>query len=156
LDQVVLLTPLLVLTVVLLLGFAGCDEIFGVPPPQVPFLTLRVRVPVELEVREIVFTWDPPNTAGDTKILTKPEPSSLDGADNLFDHDLSGEPDYGSWTVNCKVTVGGGSSRGAERMGDFTLEDSLSIPIATFQAVGAAADLAVTFVGLKDGAMEPA
>ena len=154
--DLVLLAPLLALAAVLLLGFAGCDKVFGLPhvePPPPPFLTLRVRVPMALTVREIIFGWDPPNPIGDTKTLTKPDPTGIDGNDNVFDHVLTGDPVMGSWTATCKVTVGGGSQLGAEDSGTFVLPIAGSTnPVATFQATVDPATndpmtLAVTYVG---------
>jgi len=152
LDPVLVLTPLLVLAAVLLLGFAGCDKVFSLDPivEPTPFLTMRVRVPTALNVLKIVFVWDPPNTMSDSETLTKPPPSGLEGDDNLFDHVLTGEPDNGSWTVSCQVVVGGGTGEGAQGMGTFTLDGSLTTPVATFQATGPAAQLAVAYVGLGE------
>ncbi len=149
-DEIVIFTPLLVLAVVLLLGFAGCDKVFSlnrVEDPPAPFLTLRVRVPTALAVRDIVFVWDPPNIEGGSKTLTKPTPTSLDGNDNLFDHELTGELDDGSWTVVCTVRVTGGTGVGATDTGTFDLPGPTDTPVATFQATGGPTDLAVMFVG---------
>jgi hypothetical protein len=53
-DLVVLLTPLLVLSVVALLGFAGCSFEARVGPD----LALLARVPTGLTVTEVVFLDD--------------------------------------------------------------------------------------------------
>ena len=154
-DEIVIYTPLLVLGVVLLLGFAGCHRVFGLeyvepdPPPPGPYVRLRARVPTALAVRDIVFVWDPPNVDGGSETLDKPTPSSQDGNDNLFDFDLKMEPDDGSWTVTCTVRVTGGTGQGASAMGTFTLPGTSVPPVATFQATGGPTELAVMFVGLS-------
>lgn len=147
-DAVVLLTPLVVLAVVLLLGFAGCHHVFGSDPPPSPFLILRVRVPMALVVREIYFLWDPPNSASGSKNLTKPPPTGIEGDDNLFDHELTGESDDGSWTVQCRIVVQGGTGMGAQGECTFTLPGASSPAVVTFQASGEAATLTVMCAGM--------
>ena len=154
LDPVLVLTPLLVFALVLLLGFAGCDRVFRldpVAPPSPPALTLRLRAPSALAIRQLTFQWDPPNTPSGSETLTKPDPSGFEEDENLFDHALPPPPDYGSWTVKCRVVLQGGTAQGAEGMGTFDLDVSFAKPVATFRTVGGAPDLAVMFAGLGEG-----
>lgn len=64
-DSLLLLVPPLVLALVLLLGFAGCDKVFGLqplPPTPEPTLTFRARVSTGLAVLPpgVRFTWTRP------------------------------------------------------------------------------------------------
>ena len=146
-DTVVLLTPVAVLGLVLLLGFAGCR--FDPSAAAGPSLLFRARVPTALVTTQVVFGWESPSTPRDQTVLDNPSPASVDGADNLFQFFLNGEPAAETWTVRCQVTVQGGASPGPIANAMFTLDGSLNSPIATFQATGGAADLAVTFVGVS-------
>jgi len=148
LDPVLVLTPLLALAVVLLLGFAGCK--FDPKGAAGPSLMFRVRVPTALVTTQVVFGWESPSTPRDQTVLDNPSPASVEGADNLFQFFLSGEPAAETWTVRCQVTVQGGASPGPIANAMFTLDGSLNSPIATFQATGGAADLAVVFVGVSE------
>jgi hypothetical protein len=148
LDPVLVLTPVLVLAVVLMLGFAGCGF---EGQAGYPSLTFRVRIPSGLKVTVVVFGWESPSTQRDQKVLMNPSPEDPD----LFEHDLYAAA-LEAWTVRCEVRVQGGPSPGPVGIGMFTLDGSLEYPIATFQAAGGAPDLAVTFVGVTEGAMQPA
>ena len=151
-DAIVVLTPVLVVALVLLLGFAGCSFEGRVGYPA---LTFRVRVPSGLTVTQVVFGWESPSTPRDQKVLMNPSPASTEGSDNLFEHDLY-EAALETWTARCEVRVQGGASPSPVGNGMFTLDGSLEHPIAVFQAAGAAADLGVAFMGVTEGAMQPA
>ncbi|MGH2556036.1 MAG: hypothetical protein ACRDHO_10020, partial [Actinomycetota bacterium] len=61
-DGFVLLTPLMVLVVILLLGFTGCQLVYPAqPPPRT--LTLRARVPSQFTILEARFEWTAPGTS---------------------------------------------------------------------------------------------
>jgi hypothetical protein len=65
-DSVLILAPLLVLAVVLLLGFAGCEFKRGLYSSS---LTFRARVPTDLTVLApgVTFTWTTPDGTVDSK-----------------------------------------------------------------------------------------
>lgn len=143
-DWVVLLTPLLVLSVVALLGFAGCSFEGRVSAP----LALRVRVPTALTVTQVVFRWTPPGGTLTQHVLTNPTPFSTDGPDNLYQHGLWGLP-VGMWMTSCRVTVQEGTATAEDgAQGDFLYDDSVSLR-ATYQASGmpSGANFAVSFAG---------
>ena len=136
-DWVALLTPLLVLAVVALLGFAGCEFEHG-SIPATPTLTLRARVPSTLTVTTFFLTWTPPDGISAQQTYTNPAASGTDGADSLYDHTIS-EPPTGSWTVRCRVAVQeGAATDDSVSLGTFTLDGSLTFPVATFQGSGSA------------------
>lgn len=149
-DWVVLLTPLLVLGVVALLGFAGC----GFEGRVGYNLALRVRVPTGLTVTEVVFRWTPPGGTLTQKVLTNPAPASTEGADHLYEHGFySGESPPGMWMTNCRVTVQdatGTAPAGAQ--GDFLFSDPEPTVVATYQASGSPSggDFAVGFAGAAE------
>jgi hypothetical protein len=150
-DEVLLLAPVLALAVVLLLGFAGCK--FEPGAAAATGLSIRIRVPSALVVTQAVFGWESPSTPRDQRVVDNPSPAFVDGADNVFTQsvdltfDENGMPIAESWTVRGQVTVQGGAIPGPSASGMFTLDGSNAAPIATFQATGGAADLALTFVG---------
>lgn len=160
-DEVVLLSPILALAVVLLLGFAGCDEIFDlehvdpadpVPPPPPPFLTLRARVPRALVVTELTFVWGPPSGVGGSKTDSKPNPTGIEGDVNVFDLALMGGAlEEGTWTVDCTVKVQGGTGMGASASGMPVVDGSVAKPVVAFRASGEAMTLMLMYSGLESG-----
>jgi hypothetical protein len=151
LDHIVLLAPVLALAVVALVGFAGCGFEGALGPPS---LQIRGRVPTALTVTQIVLGWEAPSTPRDQVAPNDPSPAYVDGADNVFSHSVTlpltgdGVPVSETWTVRCVVIVQGGATPAPSASGTFTLDGSLSFPTATFQAMGGATDLAITFVGV--------
>jgi hypothetical protein len=145
-DWVVLLTPLLVLAVVALLGFAGCSFESRVAPP----LDLRARVPKALTVTQVVFRWTPPGGTLTQQTYTNPTPSFTDGPDNVYRHGLYKPLPVGIWMSSCRVTVQEGSGPPDEDgdQGDFLYDDSVTLQ-ATYQASGSPSggNFAVTFTG---------
>jgi hypothetical protein len=148
-DWSVLLTPVLMLAVLLLLGFAGCLE---PPHPAPPRLCIRFRVPLGLAVTEIDVRTIPPGGEVIATRATNPIPESTDGGDNVFSLSV-GQPVPGTWTVRCRVTaVGGAASATATAQATFVLDLTLEAPCATFQASGSPSDgdFAVVFVGVTE------
>jgi hypothetical protein len=147
-DAVVVLTPIVVMGVLLLLGFAGCDVVFGLRP--VPHtLCVRVRVPVALMVTEITLRIGRPG--GEITILRRPDPipGSTDGGDNVFRVD-DGQLQDGSWTVSCRVrVVENGVTADRTGQGTFVLDGTIEAPCANFKASGTpSAGFNVAYTGL--------
>lgn len=143
-DWVVLLTPLLVLSVVALLGFAGCSFEARVSPP----LDIRARVPAALTVTQVIFWWTPPGGTLTQEVLTNPTPSFTDGPDNVYRQSFY-DPPVGTWMSSCRVTVQEGSATDEDGdQGDFLYDDSVTLR-ATYQASGSPSggNFAVTFTG---------
>lgn len=94
--------PLLALTVVVALGFAGCSFEHGVVPEEEEGLTFKARVPTALTVKAgVVFAWTRPTTVAETITVTA---FTTDGADNVFEHRIPA-PEAGSWLGRCEMTV---------------------------------------------------
>lgn len=149
-DWVVLLTPVLVLAVVTLLGFAGC----GFESSVKYNLVLRVRVPTGLTVTQVVFRWTPPGGTVTPKVLTNPAPASTDGADDIYEHGFwEAESPPGMWMTDCRVTVQDGTGTAtAGAQGDFDFPDPEPTFVATYQAMGSPSggDFAVGFAGAAE------
>jgi hypothetical protein len=146
LDPVVLLTPLLVLVIALLLGFAGC----GFTGSGAGQLSGVARVPTELTVTRIQFDWtDPTNAVGNFWEVDPQRSDTEDGID-VFSYVLQTAA-IGGWTVRCQVTVrdSTGATSASEDECTFRLED-LAYHKANFEASGTPSDLnfAVTCTGL--------
>jgi hypothetical protein len=144
-DLVVLLTPLLVLSVVALLGFAGCSFEARVGPD----LALLARVPTGLTVTEVVFRWTPPEGPVSQQVLTNPTPLTTEGPDNVYRHGLY-DPPVGRWLTSCRVTVQDATGSAVDGdQGDFNLQDPDSFLQATYQASGSPSggNFAVSFAG---------
>lgn len=146
-DPVILVTPVLVLGVLLLLGFAGCSFEGGTLTPA---LYILVRVPTALTVTEIVFRAVNPNGVGSPVPVPDPTPAYVDGNDNVFSHH-AGDPVPGGWMMGCRVTVrenGATATAGAQRnVIVATEQDYLT---AVFQASGtpSGGDFTVVPVGM--------
>lgn len=128
-DWFILLTPLLVLGVILLLGFTGCDKIFSVPfePPE-RSLTLQVRVPSSVTVREHEFRWLRPMKDWEPS----PNLETIDEGTGIVIYQFVVPPPIaiGMWRVECKLKVKGmGDSAKGE--GDFVFYDT-DPPICSF------------------------
>jgi hypothetical protein len=150
-DGYVLLTPLLVLVVILLLGFTGCQLVFPAIPPRT--LTLRARVPSEFTILESLFQWTPPGAS------TPESDSELDRRDDGPEitelSRLIGDAAAGSWTVLCRLRVSvatptGGREATDDVTGTFTLDSSSENSFANFETTGspASVDFRVLFTGL--------
>jgi|SRR5919108_1158274 hypothetical protein len=131
-DWYLLLTPLVALAVVLLLGFAGCDALFGLQhiPASIP-LVLRVRVPAGLTVAMSTstefrsgFRW---KAGGATVFTIADMPTSrMDGTDTILEHHIS-NAEIAMWHVECELTVREGTIRGtAIGSGDFMVEQPVT------------------------------
>lgn len=150
-DTFVLLTPLVVLVVLLLLGFAGCDVVFGLDPPP-GTIKLEVRLPSTLVVEGARFRYTPPGMIGDVNVTT------LERADDVgttvLSHIVTNRAD-GSWTVVCRVDVSDASGAATDSgPGDFVVDDSTPFhAVARFETTGSPAtnDFRVRFAGVVAG-----
>lgn len=148
-DPFVILTPVVVLLVLLLLGFAGCDVVFGLEPPP-DTLKLEVRVSSRLVVDVARFRYTPPTGTGDVteSLLERAD----EGPDVVVLSHLIPAPPKGMWTVVCRLDVkdgAGAASDSAPSM--FTLDDTTpGAAVARFEATGSPAtnDFRVRFAGL--------
>lgn len=134
-DAVALLTPILVLGVLLLLGYAGCDAVFGLDP--VPHnMCVLARVPEDLVVTEINVRFERPG--GEITIVPTPNPipGSTEGGNNVFRVN-DGPVKDGTWKVTCRVTVVEDAATATRaRAGTFILDGTIEAPCANFQASG--------------------
>jgi hypothetical protein len=135
-DPLVLLTPLFVLVVTLLLGFAGCyAHVSGTGSYR---LSVVVRVPTGLTVTLIHLDWTDPD--GDIGQFDRENPQfSLDG---VFSRFLQKSPSPGPWSVRCELTVRDGSGNTATDQAEYpipTLEPGYEN--AHFQASGSPTNL---------------
>jgi hypothetical protein len=143
LDPVVLLTPLLVLVVLLLLGFAGCT-VGEAPLP----LSVVVRVPTTLAVTLLQLDWtDPENDMGHFALESPPPSGTVDG-NHFFSRVIQRRPSPGAWSVRCQVAVRDnvGDTASGEATCDFMLGASDARTV-NFQASGLT--FAVTCMGLS-------
>jgi hypothetical protein len=134
-DPVILLTPLLVLVIALLLGFAGC----GARLESAPQLQFMVRVPGALTVTRLQLYWTDPE--GDMGGLDQPNPYFT--VDEVFSYVLT-PPAQGGWSVYCGLTVrdSAGTTSQDGVTCDFVLMDETKAYKYTFE--GSVSDL--TFV----------
>lgn len=149
LDEVILVTPFLVLGVLLLLGFAGCSFEGAVGTPAFSF---QVRVPTALTVTEIVYRATKPGGGSVNEKVTNPSPSWTDGDQNVFFFS-DGEPAMGGWTVSPLVTVsqnGATAQDGPQPPVPVMVDGSDDFPTANFQASGtpSAGNFDVVYTGL--------
>lgn len=150
-DGFVLLTPLVVLVVILLLGFAGCQLIY--PAESHHILTIKARVPSELTILESRFEWTAPG-ASTPESETDPDRRD-DGPDITELSHLIGEVPTGSWMVFCRLRVrqptpgGGGREAVDDATGMFTLGSDDENTVAIFATSGSPAglDFKVLFTG---------
>lgn len=150
-DWFVLLTPLLVLAVIGLLGFTGCDLVFPLDAP--PGLKFEVKVPVQLTVIEALFQYTQP---GKTTQETTPELDRTDDGSGIvvLSHVLT-NPAHGAWSVTCRIQVRDGTGQaGSTVVGDFTIDDSAAgTSEAIFTTLGrpGTGDFRVMFTGFVPG-----
>jgi hypothetical protein len=158
LDSVVILTPLLVLGVLLLLGYAGCTFDpsgtvgTGSDPFDLPGLYIVVSVPTALTVTEIEYRCLEPD--GDRVELTDTNPTAsyLEDGDEVFVHNC-GDAVAGTWGVGCGVTVSeAGLTERRDADGTVILDGTDTYPKAKFQASGtpSGGDFDVNFVGFQE------
>jgi hypothetical protein len=102
-DGFVLLSPLVVLAVILLLGYTGCQSLFGLDEVTLPgTLTFEARVPAAFTIVASRFTWTRP---GSTEKQSMPNPVSTPEGDLvLLSHTVS-DVETGMWEVSCRLTV---------------------------------------------------
>jgi hypothetical protein len=142
-DPLMLLIPLVVLVLVLMFGFAGCQIVF----PLNPVLCIRLQAPAALTVTQIVFEFVPPGAAVPPVVKTSPTPDSTEDADNFFLE--CRDPASGAWTVRCRVTVtDNGQTKTAMATGNFTLEEDASGQAQFAAGLNPAGGLVVAFLGL--------
>lgn len=140
-DWFVVISPLAVLGIVLLLGFAGCDLVFKVRSP----LALRIRVPSGLTILDSRLSYIEPGSTAQVTV------TGLSGADDgsgvtVLEHVIA-SPAEGGWEVDCGLRVSDGVKQAAASVdGVFTLTDEDSGGTATFEASGAPATLDFTIV----------
>ncbi len=151
-DTVVLLTPLIVLIIALLFGFAGCSFSPGTVPSDELWVDVRVPTELELTVIRIQFEWTDPSNVTATFFEENPVPTrTLDGKEDVFQRLLDPSADSGGWTVRCHLLVR--DINGAEEQsGDecMVMVDGLQDPMANFEASGtpSAVNFAVTCKGV--------
>jgi hypothetical protein len=147
-DWFVLLTPFLVLSVIFLLGFTGCDLAFPLDPVQNP-LTLEIRLPSQLTVNEAQFRFTQPgsNTLETTTSLDRTD----DGSGTAVLSHLIPQPATGDWAVTCRIQVVDGSGQASDTtIGTFTIDQAEPASDAIFETSGSPAtgDFKVLFTGL--------
>jgi hypothetical protein len=144
-DWFLIVAPLLVLVVVLFLGFAGCDRVFGldeikpVEPPKPLKFRAQVVIPLTV-VGDVTFLYlRPGQTMPDTGTAT-PE------ANNVFAFSFD-EREIGPWMVSCGMTaeLEGVHEHKNSTTGNFMLPDSENW-VFTFVASG---------TSLQDFTIEP-
>lgn len=146
-DWFVLLTPLLVLAVVLLLGFAGCDLVFTLDP--IGALTFKIRVPSTLTIDQSQLRWIQPGSGTTEEVLTLDR--SDDGPDTVVLSHLIQNPATGTWTADARLQVSQGAAQATDTgTGMFTLDSSTDSFAAVFEVSGSPAtnDFKVLFTGL--------
>jgi hypothetical protein len=148
--EFVALTALLVLAVVVLFRFVGCDVVFGLA--KIPAtIAVQVDVPTELTFRQVRFQTDRPN--GVSTEFTKDNPTGTTTPDGFarFSHD-EGQPVVGIWTVRCRVAITDSNGIEAQKqgLGTFMIDDADASRTASFQVSGSPStnNFDVNFVGL--------
>lgn len=149
-DPAVVVAALLLLPLVLLFRFVGCDKVFGLT--EVPHqLSITARVPTALTVNEVRYQVTRPNGVLTTITLTAPAPSTTEDGQNIFTH--SEDTTDGAWMIRVRVQVtdANGITDQDQGTGTFVLDGTIEGPQATFQTSGTPTDgnLTVTFVGLS-------
>jgi hypothetical protein len=163
-PTLLILTPLLVLGVVLLLGFAGCIFHPGtppIPPPPPHKLIFRATVPTAFAVLAVgpsdlpgvKFIWMRPG--GTTESLVAITPTlGMDGTVpvHVYEIDIA-TPGDGVWTGRCDMTVREGSATAVgSSMDHFFTPDFAATPqtAVSFRGEGSpqAGLFAVVYAGL--------
>lgn len=154
-DGFVLLAPVLVLIVILLLGFTGCDVVLGLQPPKPPgTLTLKARVPSQFEILDARFEWTPPG--GSRQSDSQPDRKNDGPGIVELSRVIGAPPIKGIWEVFCFLNVrqptptGGGRERADDETGTFTVDSNTEDSSAVFITSGSPAglDFRVLFNGL--------
>jgi hypothetical protein len=118
-PTLLILTPLLVLGVVLLLGFAGCKFHPGVQPVTRK-LVFRATVPAAYVVLAVgpndlpgvKFFWKRPGGAWESLVATTPT-AGMDGTVPVHVYEINiATPGDGGWTGRCDMAVQEGNVRG--------------------------------------------
>jgi hypothetical protein len=152
-DWFVLLTPLLVLAVIALLGFTGCDLVFVVNPPAAE-LSLEVRVPSAFTVQQVRFEWTRPGA--NTPESTETPERKDEGPDITVLFTRIAEPELGSWSAGCRLQVRDGAAQAADvGTGLFVLDaESPNKAAARFETSGSPStnDFKVLFTGVVNNA----
>jgi hypothetical protein len=149
-DWFVLLTPLLVLAVIAILGFAGCDLVFTVDPRTPTELKLVVKVPVQLTVNQNQFQFTQP---GSTVLESVTALERVDDGSGIvvLSHTLKDQA-TGTWEVTCRMDVQDNVRQAtASTVGGFTLDPEASGD-AIFENAGRPSnnDFRVIFIGFAD------
>jgi hypothetical protein len=146
-DGFVLLTPLLALAVILLLGFTGCDKLFGLD--EVKVLNLEARLPSSIDVIDARFIWTPPGSTNRT--IINDVTISTEGPDVTLVLASVGL-ETGCWIVNCRLHVHDAVRQSTDAIdATFTIyANDPPVEAARFQTMGSPAthDFKVTYVGV--------
>jgi hypothetical protein len=135
-DSFLILTPLLVLAVVLLLGFAGCSfNVFipGVEEP--PPLIFRARVPTGLTaLGGVSFRWLTP--IGTMEEVATETSFAPEGTDNVYERKVPSVA--GLWHVSCEMVAQDGGNQEPKKspVRDFSLPADSQTHVYLFQAKG--------------------
>jgi hypothetical protein len=141
-DALLIITPLLVLGVVLLAGFAGCDVVFGLtdPPPEPPVppttLTFKARLPNALTPTPgVQFAWTRPGMAEEEPVSV--DTFTQDGADKVYEYSIPMPAAGMGWLGRCIMTVdeGGQTATASSPTCMFDLPDGVD-SVFSFQAKG--------------------
>lgn len=142
-DQLMLMIPLLVLALVVFLGFTGCSVLYDPDNlPQLRRLSIRVRVPMTLNVRRIDFGWTQPNDIESNLPRMNPLPDSSEDGDNVFVHVVTNSAESGLWSAACRLRVEESTGTAADHQGScsFNLDGTKEESTVTFQASGTPSD----------------
>lgn len=159
LDLAVILTPLLVLGVLMMLGYAGCKfDTSGVittdPLFPTPGLYMVVRVPTAFTVTTIEYHYS--LNDGLTSNVVQPNPTAADtedqGSVGVYVNNCG--TGYGAWVLRCVVEAseGGGAPQRGEAVGLINFDDlSTDRPRANFSTTGSPSggDFKVIFLGFE-------
>jgi hypothetical protein len=111
---VLLLSPIVVLAVVLLLGFTGCQDLFGLDEVTVPGdLVFQVRVPANLTVDSQLFSYRQPNATSDEDAQMQYVVRTDEVGTFVFSYRIN-DAKTGSWTVKCHLNVHDASGPGED------------------------------------------
>jgi hypothetical protein len=139
-DSFLIITPLLVLAVVLLLGFAGCTFAEGTAPAPKPTLLFRTSVPTSLTaVGGVSFRWIRP-----TGVMEEVATVTLftqDGVHNVYKREFP-STEAGLWHVSCETVAedGGNQEAKSSPQRDFTLPADSQTHVYLFEAKGTPLD----------------
>jgi hypothetical protein len=154
-ESFLIVTPLLVLAVILLLGFAGCkfEPQPAEPTPTPPAaLTFGARVPSGLTVLDpgVKFAWTRPGAMTEETMTVPPTAFTFDEPDNVYEQPIP-SPEAGSWLGRCEMTVQEEDQTDAGNSGDNPFTPPAEVKsVVLFQAEGSPAgdSFKVVFKGL--------